>query len=62
MREAARQAIAEGDPARARALAAQAQEIHRTPAGRNLELVASWLSGAGLEMDKPAPCGGPCAG
>jgi len=46
MREAARQALAEGDPARARALAAQAQEICRTPTGRQLELVGAWLSGA----------------
>ena len=33
LREAARQAIAEGDMVRARALAAQAQELCRTPAG-----------------------------
>ena len=43
LREAARQAIAEGDMMRARALAAQAQEICRTPAGRDLEMVAGFL-------------------
>ena len=47
MREAARQAIAEGDAARARALAAEAQEICATPQGRELEIVASWLAGEG---------------
>lgn len=46
MREAARQAIAEGDLERARALAAQAQELCRTPAGRDLELVSATLAGA----------------
>jgi hypothetical protein len=55
MREAARQAIARGDLARARALAAQAQEICRTPAGGDLEMVSSWLAGSGPEMDKTAP-------
>jgi hypothetical protein len=43
MREAARDAITQGDVARARALASQAQEICRTPAGRDLEMVSSWL-------------------
>ena len=37
----------EGDLERARALASQAQEICRTPAGRDLEMVSSWLAGAG---------------
>ena len=46
MRQAARQAILEGDVARADALAAQAQEICGTPAGRDLEIVSSWLAGA----------------
>ena len=55
MREAARVAIAEGDGARARALACQAQEICRTAAGRDLEMVSSWLAGASLEMDKASP-------
>ena len=54
MREAAREAIAEGDMARARALAAQAQEICGTPAGRDLEMVGSWLAAASPEMDKTA--------
>jgi predicted amidophosphoribosyltransferase len=55
MREAARRAMAEGDVARARALAVQAQEFCRTPAGRQLEMVSSWLAGASPEMDKTAP-------
>jgi hypothetical protein len=46
MREAARQAIADGDAARAYSLAVQAQEICMTQAGRELELVSSWLAGA----------------
>jgi predicted amidophosphoribosyltransferase len=46
MREAARQAISEGDIAGAHALAAQAQELCGTPAGRDLEFVSRWLSGA----------------
>jgi hypothetical protein len=46
MREAARQAIADGDAARAHALAAKAQEICGTQAGRDLELVSSWLASA----------------
>ena len=49
MRGAARDAIALGDLPRARALASQAQEICRTPAGRDLEMVSSWLSGASAE-------------
>ena len=49
MREAARQAIAEGDLARARALAAQSQEICRTADGRDLELVSSWLASGSFD-------------
>ena len=45
MREAARDALAQGDFTRARALASKAQEICRTPAGRDLEMVSSWLAG-----------------
>ncbi len=44
MREAARDAISLGDLARARVLASQAQEICRTPAGRDLEVVSGWLA------------------
>ena len=55
MREAARRAIAGGDLALARALASQAQEICRTAAGRDLEMLSSWLAGASLEMDTIAP-------
>jgi hypothetical protein len=47
IREAAREAIAEGDLARAHALAAQAQEICRTQAGRDLELVSRWVGESG---------------
>jgi ribosomal protein S14 len=47
MREAARQAIADGDVARAHALAVRAQEICRTQAGRDLEMVTSCLAGDG---------------
>jgi hypothetical protein len=49
MREAARDAISLGELARARALASRAQEICRTPAGRDLEMVSGWLAGAGAE-------------
>jgi len=45
LREAARRAIAEGDAMRARQLAAQAQELCRTAAGKHLEMVSSWLAG-----------------
>jgi hypothetical protein len=45
MREAARDALAHDDFTRARALASKAQEICRTPAGRDLEMVSSWLAG-----------------
>jgi hypothetical protein len=45
LREEARQAIAEGEAQRARALAAQAQEICWTTAGRDLEMVSSCLAG-----------------
>ena len=55
MREAARQAMAEGDVARARALAIQAQELCGTPAGRQLEMVSRWLVGASPEMDRTGP-------
>lgn len=53
MREAARVAIAEGDLERARALACQAQEICRTAAGRDLEMVSSWLCGAAPSEPRP---------
>jgi hypothetical protein len=45
LREAARDALAEGDSTRAQALAAQAQRICRTPAGARLESVTHWLAG-----------------
>ena len=53
LREAARQAIAEGDPAHARALAAQAQKLCRTPAGAELEMLASWLVFASEPQSDP---------
>ncbi|HEV3201584.1 MAG TPA: hypothetical protein VGZ73_26980 [Bryobacteraceae bacterium] len=40
-RQAARQAILDDDPQRARTLAAQAQSICHTPAGRRLEELSS---------------------
>jgi hypothetical protein len=43
LREAARRALLEGDAARARAAAAEAQRLHRTAAGRRLERLAAWL-------------------
>jgi len=47
LREAARQALAEGDARNALRLATEAQEICRTPAGANLEMVSSLLAGEG---------------
>jgi hypothetical protein len=44
LRQAARQAIAGGDPVRARALAGEAQQICYTPAGGRLEALSSWLA------------------
>ncbi len=55
LRDAARQAIAEGDMVRARGLAAQAQELCGTPAGRDLEMVSGCLAGANMESAKFAP-------
>ena len=43
LREAARQAIAEGDTMRASALAAQAQELYGTPSGRDLKMITAWM-------------------
>jgi hypothetical protein len=45
MRKAAREAVAAGDVARARRLAARAQEICYTPGGRRLEALSGWLAG-----------------
>jgi hypothetical protein len=45
MRKAAREALGSGDWERARGLAARAQEICGTAAGRDLELVSGWLEG-----------------
>ena len=44
LREAARQAIASGDPINARALAAQAEALQGTPAGKRLQALSSWLA------------------
>jgi hypothetical protein len=41
-RESARRALRERDFAAARDLAAQAQRLHATPAGRSVWLVAAW--------------------
>jgi hypothetical protein len=43
LRQAARLAIAAGDPARAGALASQAERICRTEPGRRLEALSAWL-------------------
>jgi hypothetical protein len=43
MRQAARLAIAAGDPSRARTLASQAERICHTPAGRRLQALSAWL-------------------
>ncbi|PYP84041.1 MAG: hypothetical protein DMG65_23160 [Candidatus Angelobacter sp. Gp1-AA117] len=43
LRRAARNAVREGNSARAHALAAKAQAIHQTPSGAHLELVTAWL-------------------
>jgi hypothetical protein len=43
LRQAARNAIAADDPARALTLAAEAEAICHTPAGRSLEALCSWL-------------------
>jgi hypothetical protein len=55
LRDAARQAIAEGDMVQARALAGQAQELCGTPAGRDLEIVSGWRGDASIESGKIAP-------
>jgi predicted amidophosphoribosyltransferase len=44
LREAARQAIADGDPAKAGELASQSEALHHTPAGRRLTALSSWLA------------------
>ena len=43
LRRAARDAVRQGDAARAHALAAKAQMVHQTPSGAHLELVTAWL-------------------
>ena len=44
MRQSARQAIAAGDPGRARMLASQAEQICHTAGGRRLEALGAWLA------------------
>ena len=44
MRRAARQALAAGDPARARTLASQAEQVCHTTAGKRLEALSAWLT------------------
>jgi hypothetical protein len=44
LREEARRAIIEGDGGLALALAAQAQQLCHTPAGKHLEALGSWLA------------------
>ena len=45
MRQAARQALAEGEFARTRDLASRAQQICHTLTGRSLEALGAWLAG-----------------
>ena len=44
LRQSARKAIEAGDFARAQALAAEAQALHSTAAGRALERVSGWAA------------------
>ncbi|HEV2960687.1 MAG TPA: hypothetical protein VG649_02600 [Candidatus Angelobacter sp.] len=44
LREAARQAIASGNPINAATLASQAEELHGTPAGKRIQALSSWLA------------------
>jgi hypothetical protein len=44
LRQSARQALAAGELARARDLAAEAQRICHTPAGKRLEALGAWLA------------------
>jgi hypothetical protein len=44
LRESARRALGAGDPDQASRLAAEAQSIHRTPAGQALRLLSAWLN------------------
>lgn len=44
LREAARQAISNGDLARARALASTAEALHHTPIGSRIKSLSSWLA------------------
>lgn len=45
LRQAARQALTAGEFARSRGLAAEAEQICSTPAGRKLEALGAWLAG-----------------
>jgi hypothetical protein len=44
LREAARQAISNGDPAKAGVLASTAEVLHHTPAGKRIIALSSWLA------------------
>ena len=44
LRQAARRALAEGRVTQARALASEAQRLHRTNAGEALRAVSAWLA------------------
>lgn len=57
MRQAARQALEAGAPARALELAAEAQHVHRTPGGEALRLLIGWLS-ARADARSLSPPGG----
>jgi Co/Zn/Cd efflux system component len=53
MRQAARHALAAGDPARARTLASQAEQICHTPAGRRLHALSAWLINRAATVREP---------
>jgi hypothetical protein len=47
LRQSARAALEEADFPRALALAADAQQAHRTPDGERVRLLCAWLAGRG---------------
>lgn len=53
LRDAARQALVDGNVERAHALASDAQHLHRTSRGESLRLLSGWLQGAGSEQHPP---------
>jgi len=45
LREAAREALSNGDFIRAKSFADQAEEMHSTPAGKHIQFLSSWMAG-----------------